>query len=286
MMQSSVDVFSFSDHRSYLKSVLAAEKARHPGFKLQTLAERAGFRSPSTISMILNGRRRLTPAAAEKIAEALALQGRRRKFFMALVRLGAARNEDDRTLAREAIYELQGTFKQTLLDLRQYRFLSHWYYPVLYVMVGMKRVRWNPEWLAAKIGRGVSIEQIKVAIADMMGLNLIKHEGGVFAKGAIALNTADDIKGTAIFRYHRQMADLAAQSLELPFDEREFNGVTIALPKEQLKVVKNKIRAFRAELNEYLSRYEADGERIYQINFQIFPLTQDLNETEHKKEET
>jgi uncharacterized protein (TIGR02147 family) len=54
--------------------------------------------------------------------------------------------------------------------------------------------------------------------------------------------------------------------------EREMNGATLAIPKEKLPELKEKIRAFRKEINQLTSSYEG-SEEVYQLNIQLFPLT-------------
>ncbi len=70
------------------------------------------------------------------------------------------------------------------------------------------------------------------------------------------------------------MIDLARDALELAPSEREFNGVTVQIPREHLEGVKERIRKFRKELNEHLSQFETTGD-VYQLNLQLFPLTKE-----------
>ena len=58
-----------------------------------------------------------------------------------------------------------------------------------------------------------------------------------------------------------------------PLEEREINGLTVAIPHELLPRVKEKIRSFRRELNEYLSHFEPEADDVFQLNIQLFRLT-------------
>ncbi|MDR9825364.1 TIGR02147 family protein, partial [Vibrio sp. FNV 38] len=86
-------------------------------------------------------------------------------------------------------------------------------------------------------------------------------------------STPEDVRDLAIGKYHRNMLGLAEEALALPLDRREFNGLTVSIPSRLLPQVKDKIRAFRTELNELLSRETEPGE-VFQFNVQFFPLTQ------------
>jgi uncharacterized protein YukE len=50
-------------------------------------------------------------------------------------------------------------------------------------------------------------------------------------------------------------------------------GLTAGVPKSLIPEIKQKIRKFRKELNEYLDSYEGESEDVYQVNIQFFPLT-------------
>ncbi|MBF0301033.1 MAG: TIGR02147 family protein, partial [Oligoflexia bacterium] len=74
------DVFNFDSCREYLKQVLLSKKKLNPYLGIRNFTKKAGIKSPSTISMIINGKRNLTINMAEKIADILHLTGKRRLY--------------------------------------------------------------------------------------------------------------------------------------------------------------------------------------------------------------
>lgn len=273
MQQDSIDIFAYQDPREYLKSVLSEQKKRNPAFRLSVFARSSGFASPSLLSMLMKGQRNLAPTAAEKLAKSLGLKGRRKTYFLEMARSQNARTPAEKHDANENMLVLKSKAKRMLLDLRHYQFLSTWYYPVLYVMAGMKNVSWHAEQIAAKLGRGVSAEQVKMAIADLMNLGLLTHEEGKLNRVALNISTEEHLQNTAVRRYHKEMNRLAGEALDEALEYREVNGLTVAIPDTVLPLVKEKIRNFRKELNTFLSQYEEHADDVYQINFQLFALT-------------
>ena len=57
--------------------------------------------------------------------------------------------------------------------------------------------------------------------------------------------------------------------------EREFGAFTMALTKEEFEQVKFEVRQLRKRLYaEYsVKREQSKGDRVYQLNFQLFPVT-------------
>lgn len=93
--------------------------------------------------------------------------------------------------------------------------------------------------------------------------------------------SSDEVRSLAIRNYHRQMLELAKQSLEsLPMEQREFGALTLNLPESALPELKFKLKEIRKELHEWglqVAQIQAQqgnlNESVTQINFQMFPLT-------------
>ncbi len=259
--------------REFLKEALDAKSARRRHTSLRSVAKASGFPSPSGLSMVLNGKRKLTLIAAEKVAHGLALTSREKRILYALVRLELAPEGEAKALAQERLLRAQGGHPEAELELRQHRFLATWYAPVLYMLLGNLAHSQEPIALARKIGRGVTPGKVTAALNNLLELGLIKRaQDGRFTHTHAALTTRDDLKSRAVHRYHAQMLERARDALALPQSEREFSGLTVSVSDAQLRLLKEKIRAFRSELNAWLSASDEPGE-IHQLSIHLFPLT-------------
>lgn len=278
-----INIYAFSDCRSYLREVLERQKAMGQRARLRTLAEQAGLKSPSLLSMVMKGKRNLSPRVAEKLATALSLRGNRRQYFLALARHQSAGSHDERQQAKEKVIAIRSRARRASLELRQYRFLGTWFYPAIYVMAGTKGMRWNAEWIAKRLRNDVTPEQVRHAIDDMKRLGLLREENGQLVRVAQRIATTEDVRNIAVYRYHKQMGALADAALALPLEEREMNGLTVAIPRKILPQIKERIRELRRQLHEEIGRFESVGEEVYQINLQLFPLTRPMEETPHRE---
>jgi uncharacterized protein (TIGR02147 family) len=267
------NVYEFSNHRDFLKAYLARKKSSQG---LRALARKAGFKSPGYLTMLIKGERKLTPRSAELLGKALALKGRRRKLMMAFSRLDSARTEQERNAAQAEILKIKSHQPEFKISAKQYSFLATWYCPVVFALLQSGKVNPSADFIAERLGRGVSAEMVRLALADLEFLGLIrKDEKGNWQPVNSALSTPEDIRDLAIGTYHRNNLDLAKEALALPLDQREFGGLTVAVPRRLLPKVKEKIRALRMELNEMLAAETAEAD-VYQINFNVFPLTRGI----------
>jgi uncharacterized protein (TIGR02147 family) len=273
-MRQQPEIFEYKDCRGYLRAVLERGKASPQRFGVRRLAARAGFRSPGAVSMIVAGKRGLSHRSAERLADGLRLLGRKRRYFLAMAELESATSESQRSRAEDAVLRLRSTRPEHLLELRQYRFFSTWYYPALYVLIGLENVPQDEASLARRLGRGITPADVSRAIEDLLSLSLVfRQEDGRLRQKNGPVSADDAYRGTALHEFHSKMIALAGESLELPASERETSSLTLAIPAGELAAVQERIRQFRHELNELSSRF-ARSERVYQLNVQLFPLTE------------
>lgn len=269
MSPATPNIFSCSGYREYLGGV--TQKGTKPRLRIKELSKMAGFESAAAMTMILKGRRGLGVESAERLAKHLPLTGRGKDYFIGLVRLENAKTgEEKRGLEEEMLY-LRSRRDECVLELPQYRFLSIWYYPVIYSLAS-GGIPFSAENIAKVIGRGLTARMVKEAVGDLLNLKLLRLENRRLLQTSGGLTTAEAVRHAAIYRYHQAMLDRAKEALELPPDEREMNGLTIRIPKEKLPEVKNRIRQFRKELSEFLM--DSTRGEVHQLNVQLFPLTE------------
>lgn len=265
-----VDIFAYDDPRKFLQANLQERRSR--GLSLRDLATRSGFSNPSTLSMILSGKRKFTSKTAMKVAKGLRLQGRHKTYFLTLSLLDQADSVQEKNKLDATLVKLRSQKSQTKLELSQFRFLATWYYPVLYVMIGWQRFQNEPTWIANQLNQSLSQQQISTALNDLEKLGLIEYIDNKWRQTGNTVTTGDRITSPAMLEYHRKMATLGAEALVLPRSQREFHGMTIPMSAATYEKIKARLIEFRTELSELLSE-ETDEESVYQINLQFFPLT-------------
>jgi uncharacterized protein (TIGR02147 family) len=230
--------------------------------------------------MLLKGERKLTSRAAELLAAALELKGRRRALFLAFAKADSGRGERERSQARDEILRLKSYRPEYRLKATQYSFLATWYYPALYALLENLPGPLSAEQIAKAFGRGVTPAAVEKALRDLCFLELVeKDASGAWKPKHSALTTPEDVRDLAIGRYHRNTLTLAEEALELPLHAREFNGLTVTIPRRLVPEVKKRVQRFRDELNDFLSQSKDPGE-VFQLNLHLFPLTKGLDRSD------
>lgn len=269
------EIRSYSDYRIFLKDFFSYKKSENSNYSHRVFIRKAEMSSPSHLKMVIDGKRNLTGKTLKKYISAIGLKKKDATFFSLLVNYNQEANHEEKiALFQEIMMERR---KKGLSDIEeaQYDFLSKWHYVAIYCLVDLKGFNSNPQWIASKLKKKVSIPNIEKALSELKRLKLItEDESGELQQTNGPLDTSDQVQSLAFRTYHKNMGELAISSLENEkVEHREFNGVTIPIDIDKLSEVKEMIRAFRIELNEVASNMENPNE-VYQMNIHFFPLTE------------
>lgn len=278
MKQSSqIDIFTYSDFRKYLADYYTQKKTDNPGYSHRVFARQAGLSSPSHLLMIIKGERNLSNKTIPKFADGLNLSAKEKRYFELIVLFSQTEELELKSRYFGEIISIKATTSGLYkLEKDRFDFLSQWYAVAIYVLIGMQNFKHDLQWVCRRLGNKVTQAQVKETLDKLLKLNMVEPDPvNGFRQVSGAVTVADDTRSMAVFDYHQTMLKLAYEALKTHRQtEREMNGVTISFPKEKLPELKEKIRAFRKEINQLASSYpDTDDTEVYQLNIQLFALT-------------
>ena len=271
-----IKVTEYLDYRQYLSDFYNFKKSQNKSYSYRVFSNKAELSSPSHLKMVINKDRSLSYKTIQKFSKALDLNEKETKYFEFLVMFNQA-NENE---ARSNYFKQLISFRKKVessqaLNDDSFEFLSTWYTVAIYVLIGTPSFKNDASWIHKKLKEKVPVSEINRSLNLMLNLNLIKPDsvtGYVQSNGAISVS--DDSRKIAVYNYHSQMLKLAEESLKNDdADLREFNGATVSIALSDLPLIKDKIRKFRKEINEFCSN-ELNGNEIYQLNLNFFPLSE------------
>jgi uncharacterized protein (TIGR02147 family) len=268
-------LFEYSDYRKFLMDFYAQKKLANPGYSHRVFAKQAGLSSPSHLLMIINGDRNLSIKTIEKFAEGLKLSNKEKKYFELLVLFNQTSDLQTKAKYFSEIMTLKINSKKLhKLEKEQFDFLSKWFVVAIYVLVDIPGFKTDATWIAKRLGGIITSSQAMEAVESLIKLGMLeKTDDGTLKQASGAVTVPDDTKSVAVYNYHQAMIRMAQDALRLlPVQDREMNGATISIPIDKLPELKEKIRAFRKEINRLASSFENPDE-VFQLNIQLFPLT-------------
>jgi uncharacterized protein (TIGR02147 family) len=274
MIRATVDIFHYDDFRRFLKEFLAAKKAERPGFSHRYLIEKVGATSPGWLADVLQGRLRLSDRFLPKLAEALGLTRRETEYFEALVRF----NQADTVEARRLQMDRMLSFRELRVDLvgkDRFDFYSAWYVPALRELLCCLEYRGDTATLAKKLRPPISPAQARRSLEILTDLKFVVKDAQGKLKPAVPLVKKDKSEPSPHLRqYLLDLMDLAKQSLErFPSGSRDVSCLTLALSEEGFREAKDELKRLRRKLLERAAG-ETRPRRVYQLNLQLFPLSE------------
>ncbi len=270
------DLYKYLDYRHYLKDFYQAKKEQKgSAFSFRSFARDANLSSPNFLKLVIEGKRNLGPQGIKGFIKALRLNKTEAKYFQALVEFKQAKNDAERTkwYRRLAASKRYREIKEIERD--HFEYYSNWYNVAIRELVLLDDFKEDPNWIAKQLKPKITFSQAKEAVALLLRLGFLKrNDSGYLVQSEQNISTAREVSSLAVANFHRQMIEKARRSVELTRPkQRDISSLTVALSKEQFQEAKRRIQEFRRELNVLLSE-EGGTDAVYQINFQIYNLTE------------
>jgi uncharacterized protein (TIGR02147 family) len=268
-------VFDYIDYRHYLTDLCESLRREDSSVSYRSFARMAGSSSPNFLQLIRDRKLNIGDEQLGQLMRALAMPRREQKYLQSMVAFDHAKNHKSKdALFRQMINTRQySSIKQ--LHKEQYEFFSHWYIPVVRELITHPDYPDDPAWIADQIVPPVSPAKVKQSIALLEKLNMIKRcePGGRWEQTEAVVSTRSEVLSLAVTNYHKEVIGFGRAALER-FDsrERDIRGLTLGLTAEGYKEVKSRLEATWREILAY-AETQQKAERIYQLNFQLFPLS-------------
>jgi len=268
-----LDVFRYVDYREFLRAYYTRKKAQKPGISLRAFSRRVGLKSPNYLKLVIDGDRNLTQALAVRFAEGTGLHGEGVEYFCTLVAFNQAKSASERELHYGRLREFRRYRETHKLDVAQEAYHAHWYVPAVRELCARADFVDDPKWIAKTLLPAITPVQAKQAVAALCELGLLVRDGdGRLRQADPLVETPDVPLGHQVVRYHREMMRLASESLErVPREDREIASLTLCISERAMRELKTELERIEQQL---LQRFPSeDAERVVQVNFQMFPLS-------------
>jgi uncharacterized protein (TIGR02147 family) len=274
----------YTDFRQYLKDMYEFKRVTEGtglrAYSYTNFSAAADIKSPNYLKLIIEGRRNLSEDMILKFAKALRLNREETIEFKALVLYGQATEAVDRNQYLKDLSELRARkeLQSGLIDQKAWDKVPDWVGWVLYAMADQKDVRFEPEDLQRLFRIKANTEEIKDNLRKLT-------ESGDFVKDAVTGDVSkpremiEAPQGLPVALIRKLQAELIYLGIESLFrdspKDREFGGMTMAMTQAEFEQVRFEVRQLRKRLQKDLAvkRKTSKGDRVYQLNIQLFPVT-------------
>jgi uncharacterized protein (TIGR02147 family) len=251
-----------SDFKTYLREELILRSQRNPAYSLRRFAKSIGV-SPSFLSKVLNGQRRVTDKVLHKISTNLNLE-------FALVQ--RFRTGEDQTSDPQPVPEFNN------LDLEYFKIISDWYHYALIELTNVAEFKNCPEWISTRLG--ITINQAKSAIERLLKLKLLEMKDGTLQPTTGGnTTTKNEFTHLAFKKMQNDLLQKAAHSLwNEELELRDHTSICMAIDPADIPEVKKRLAKVRREICQFLERPQKKIKKptqVYNLSLSFFSLSKE-----------
>lgn len=273
------ELFSYIRFRQYLHDWYAECKKKHTYFSHRYLAQKLEIGSSGYLLAVMQGKRNLTEAVAEKLMAFMTLSKKERDYFQLLVSYDQAKTEEEKQFLFEKILKQR---KKELIAVPQekYQFYEQWYYLVLREAVALYEISDDVTVLTKVITPHVKADAIREGLELLESIGFIyRNEKGIYRRSDPVITTGGEWASATIENLQATFCDLAKEALHcFPKEERDMTNLTLSISSDTLPRIKKRVQEMRHELLQ-MAQGDAHPDTVVQCNFQIFPLLQKEEES-------
>ena len=274
-------VYDYLDYRAFLRAYYDAKKAADRGFSFRVFSRLAGVKASNHLKLVMDAKRGLPEATARRYAQAIGLHGDEAEYFCDLTRFNQAASPSERSALYQRLTGFRGYRNVQRLELEHAAYHANWYIPAIRELAARPDFVEDPAWIAAQLVPAISKMEAKRAITTLFSLGLLNRQpDGTVTQGEAVAATAPETVGVHVANYHRAMLELAAQSIDrFEPGEREISSLTMCVGSDDVARLKRHIQRFEEELIAFATEVKS-GDRVVQLNFQLFPLSRRASDDE------
>jgi len=281
-MNSKPNIFEFTDYREYLRKMYEHRKKNSRSFSFRSFARLAEMGSPNYLKLVMDGKRNLTQKTITQFVKGLQLNRSEAEFFENLVYFNQSEASEDKNKFFERMGRSRRYREIKQIQSQQFDFYSQWYHSAIRELVTLPHFKEDPQWIAKTLTPSITAKQAEDSLKLLQRLKLlVRSKRGKLVQTDATLATAPEVQSLAIGNFHRQMLERASDSIEnISASLRDLSAITLGLKEEQIPELKKRILKFRRELLVSLGNNEKNNSQVYQMNIQLFPLSQTSMEDE------
>lgn len=268
-----LNVFDYTDYRILLADLYQQRKSEWSSFSYRYICNKVGIASAGFFTNILNGKRNISDELIFKFAELFGFSRVETEYFECMVHYDQSKEPDRRKYYHDKMVILRKTSIYEL-TAEQNEYFSNWYNVAIRELINFYPFNGDYEALAKMLAPSITATQAQNAIELLLKLNLIRKDGELYVVTDKTVRTSNQTSLSAIHHYQRAAMTLAQTAIER-FDraDRNISTLTLNISTAQFKAISEKLTEFQLAALEMAKSDPEPSERVYQFNFQIFPLT-------------
>lgn len=263
-----MSIYSYDNYRKYFEDLYLNEQ-KEAWFSCRKFSDRVGFSNPGFMNDMIHGRRNLTEAAAEKLADYFKLNGAERRFLTLLRNYVHAKSGGE----REQWYrEMTIRRNRSRFAMAEGNYYSDFRYPL--VRTALMAIRFSGEYeiLARSLRVTISVADLKRIIRNLCVWGMVEqHNDGLYVVTEQFVEPESTRTGQMRSLHREWIKQSLAAHEELDREERTITSQVMAVSRETAEAIDREIEEFREKIWKMVESDSGAPDSIRQLSIQYFP---------------
>jgi uncharacterized protein (TIGR02147 family) len=269
-----ISVFSYTDYRLFLKDFYEKARIADPKFSHRFISKQVGASSSGWFADLLKFRANLPGTYLVKLVKMMDLDGAEAGYFEALVQYNQAGSLEERNHHFKKLL----SFKEMTAELvgeEKFEYYSKWYYSAIRELLFFHEFQGDYGALAKKLDPPIQTSQAREAVKLLETLGFLRKDAqGTYHPDASTLKKDSSFKSLYAVNFLKANMELGIQALEkFQKEQRHISGMTLSFSEKGFHKALLEIESLRKKLVALMEE-DPQPEKVYQINLQLFPITQ------------
>jgi uncharacterized protein (TIGR02147 family) len=266
------NIYLFKDYRKYLKSMLEFLKNSPRRKSLRQIAKSINI-SPSYLSMIINGQRKLDLEWLDKISEIIYLTEQEKNYLKNLIKLNDGKVEEKHDSFKK-MAKFKTIKEKNKHDIEIYKYLTKWYCVAIREMATLPDFIADPNWIQKRLIKNIPLKDIKEALDFLISHHFIEVDQNLKCTNKFKrIDATQEVYKLALSGFHKELLSQAAESIyEVPSQNRLILGHTISLNKPDFDLAKEILDQALQKIQQLGQNKNLEPE-VYHISFTACPIT-------------
>lgn len=263
-------IFDYESINDYLHDELSNRVTRNPRYSLRAFAKALRL-NPAELSQVLKGQRKLSLNSAFKVTQSMGFTPSETKHFLLLLQ-----KEKGKALGLPLDFWASGPEPEPAgVSVADFEKIGEWYHFAILNLLEAKNFEWSAPHISQRLG--ITATEARLAMRNLEKLGFVTFQGRNAQSPKAHWTVGAQIPSVAVRKYHRQILEKAADSLEnVPVDDREFQGLGLLLRASDMKRLKAEIDRFTEMVRDKFHRPKEN--KVYQLEIALFPLSKETSD--------
>lgn len=260
-------IYDYESITEYLHDEFTQRVQRNSRYSLRAFAKALDL-NPAELSQVLKGKRKLSLNSAFKVSQSLGFTPSESRHFLLLLQ-----KEKGRSLGLPLDFLGSPPPENSAqVSIADFECIGDWYHFAILNLLETKKFVWTAASISQRLG--ITLTEAQLAMRNLEKLGFVTFQAGRPQSPNAHWDVGAQIPSPIIRKYHRQILEKAADSLETtPIHQREFQGVGLVVKESDLKKLKIEIDQFTDMIRQKFHRPKED--HVYQLEVALFPLTKE-----------